>query len=347
MLGTAVSVVSAIIGLGLLVVLHEGGHFIAARLCGMRVERFSIGFGPMLFGFKKWGTIFQIAPIPLGGFVQITGLNPHEDFPRDDPFVYPNRPRWMRLFVVTAGPLANFITAFFVMLIVFTLLGASVPAKIENVAPNFPAAAAGIKPGDVITELNGAPIAADFNISEEIAKTKGAPITLKLSRQGSPVTVQVTPQLQPDGVYRIGVTPGYSEIRALPFPVAVKSALLYPYVQSKFILGELGKIFTRKAKADLSGPLRIAAEIASAAKKGVWDYLNLLAALSVVLGILNLLPLPALDGGRASFLIVEGAIRRRINPRVEATVHAVGMVMLLGLLIFVTFKDATKIFGRG
>src|ERR1700690_1224838 len=123
------SIAIAIIGLGLLVVLHEGGHYLAARLCGMRIERFSIGFGPTLIGFKRGGTTFQIAPIPLGGFVQITGLNPHEEFDRNDPFVYPNRPRWMRMLTIVAGPLANFITAFLIMLVVFTPPGVPPPPQ--------------------------------------------------------------------------------------------------------------------------------------------------------------------------------------------------------------------------
>ena len=114
-------------GLGLLIVLHEGGHFLVARLCGMRVERFSIGFGPPLASFKRGGTIFQIAPIPLGGFVQITGLNPNEEFDKSDPMVYPNRPRWMRLATVLAGPAANYLTA--IVLVFFVLLGYGIAAE--------------------------------------------------------------------------------------------------------------------------------------------------------------------------------------------------------------------------
>src|SRR3954453_13083308 len=114
------SIVIAIMGLALLIVLHEGGHFLVARLCGMKVERFSIGFGPTLFGFKRWGTTFQVAPILLGGFVQITGMNPSEEFDKDDPHVYPNRPRWMRILTILAGPLANYLTAF--VLLLFMLL---------------------------------------------------------------------------------------------------------------------------------------------------------------------------------------------------------------------------------
>ena len=125
------TIVVAILGLALLIVLHEGGHFLVARLCGMRVERFSIGFGPPLVGFKRGDTIFQIAPIPLGGFVQITGLNPSEEFDKTDPMVYPNRPRWMRLATLVAGPAANYLTA--IVLAFVVLLGFGMPPKTQKI----------------------------------------------------------------------------------------------------------------------------------------------------------------------------------------------------------------------
>src|SRR3954463_10880933 len=144
------SIAIAILGLAVLIVLHEGGHFLVARLCGMRVERFSIGFGPPIVSFKRGGTIFQIAPIPLGGFVQITGLNPNEEFDKADPFVYPNRPRWMRLLTILAGPAANYLTAFVLMF--FILLPFGMPSKTQKIMEPMaakPAAAAGLRAGDV------------------------------------------------------------------------------------------------------------------------------------------------------------------------------------------------------
>src|SRR5450755_2994133 len=144
------SIIIAIVGLGLLIVLHEGGHFLVARLCGMKVERFSIGFGPTLVGFKRGGTTFQIAPIPLGGFVQITGMNPSEEYDKSDPYVYPNRPRWMRLLTILAGPIANYVTAFVLMLIV--LLAYGMPSKTQKIiepVPGKPAIVAGLKANDV------------------------------------------------------------------------------------------------------------------------------------------------------------------------------------------------------
>src|ERR1700749_904093 len=159
------SIIVAIVGLGLLIVLHEGGNFLVARLCGMRVERFSIGFGPTLLGFKLGGTTFQVAPIPLGGFVQITGLNPAEEFDHNDPAVYPNRPRWMRLLTILAGPAANYVTAFVLML--FVLLAYGLPSKTQKIiepVPGKPAITAGLRANDVLVSANGQAVSADAPI---------------------------------------------------------------------------------------------------------------------------------------------------------------------------------------
>lgn len=345
-----ISIVIAIVGLGLLVVLHEGGHYLAARLCGMRVERFSIGFGPTLLGFKRGETLFQIAPIPLGGFVQITGLNPHEEFDHNDPRVYPNRPRWMRFFTIVAGPLANFLTAVIVMMFVYTILGVPVPSKNErvvDVVADSAAAAAGLKAGDIIAEANGQAITETHTIRDQIKSTGGAPQVLKLLRNGQTVTTTVTPRKQPKGDFLIGVQIEHYDLTALSFGAAAKQALIYPVAKSKIILIGLYDMVTGREKAELSGPIGITREIARAANRSVWDYFGIIAMLSVYLGLFNLLPLPALDGGRALFLGLEALIRRRINPRIEATVHTVGLVVLLGVLLLVSFKDFTRLIGKG
>jgi regulator of sigma E protease len=344
------SIVIAIVGLGLLVVLHEGGHYVAARLCGMRVERFSIGFGPTLLGFKRGDTTFQIAPIPLGGFVQITGLNPSEEFDHSDPNVYPNRPRWMRFFTIVAGPLANFLTAVIIMMFVYTILGVPLPSKNERVVDvraDSAAAAAGLKSGDLIAEANGQAITASHTIRDQIKVGGGTPQILKVTRDGHPLTLTVTPRKQPTGEFLIGVQIEHYDLTALPFGAAAKQALIYPIEKSKIILVGLYDMVTGKEKAELSGPIGITREIARAANRSVWDYFGIIAMLSVYLGLFNLLPLPALDGGRALFLGLEALIRRRINPRIEATVHTVGLVVLLGVLLLVSFKDFTRLIGKG
>jgi regulator of sigma E protease len=338
----------AIVGLGLLIVLHEGGHFLVARLCGMKVERFSIGFGPTLIGFKRWGTLFQIAPIPLGGFVQITGMNPNEEFDPKDPYVYPNRPTWMRFATIVAGPAANYLTAILLMLFTVLTFGTLTSTKTQRVlepVPGKPAAAAGMQSGDILVEANGQPVSADAPISDIIRAGQGKPVTVKVLRDGQPLTFTVTPEKQSSGVYQIGIQIGPVNTR-VPAGVgtALKEAVVYPYYTTLGILGGLYDMIRGRVHADLSGPIGITKQIAKAVKRGPDEFLGIIALLSVYLGLFNLLPLPALDGGRALFLAIESVTRRRVNPRLEATVHTVGRVVLLGVLVLVSFKD---IFGKG
>jgi regulator of sigma E protease len=339
----------AVIGLGLLIVLHEGGHFLVARWCGMRVERFSIGFGPTLIGFKRKGTIFQIAPIPLGGFVQITGLNPGEEFDHNDPYVYPNRPRWMRLLTILAGPAANYLTAIVLMLIVGLAYG--MPSKTQQISElsvGKPAAAAGLAAGDVLVSANGRAVSADAPISDVIAAAKGTPVKIDVLRKGQPMSFSVTPERLPSGDYRIGVGIGAAGRVPVSFPAAVKEAVVYPYYASLGILANLYDIVRGKFSLDdLSGPVGITKQIAKAASRGAVDFLGIVIMISVYLGLFNLLPLPALDGGRAVFLLVESVRRRQVSPRVEAAIHSVGFVLLLGVLLIVSFKDVRSIFGKG
>jgi regulator of sigma E protease len=340
------SYVEAIMGLGLLIVLHEGGHFLAARLCGMKVERFSIGFGPTLFGFKRGETLFQIAPIPLGGFVQITGLNPNEEFDRSDPRVYPNRPRWMRLITILAGPFANYVTAFVLLLFVLLFFGmTSKTQKIIEPKAGKPAAIAGLKAGDVLVRANGLPVAADSPIADVIRAGQGAPVKIEVARDGQPLTFTVTPEHVASGAYQVGIEIGPIDQRTrVGVGSALKEAALYQYYQSVGIVGSLVDMIRGRIHADLSGPIGITKQIAKAADRGIVSFLEMVIMLSVYLGVFNLLPLPALDGGRATFLIIESIRRRRVNPRIEAAVHTAGFMLLLGVLVIVSFKD---IFGRG
>jgi regulator of sigma E protease len=340
------SILEAIFGLGLLIVLHEGGHFLVARLCGMRVERFSIGFGPTLLGFKRGETLFQIAPIPLGGFVQITGLNPNEEFDKNDPMVYPNRPRWMRLATILAGPAANYVTAFVLMLLVLLTFG--MPSKTQKIiepVPGKPAAMAGLKAGDVLVSANGQAVSADSPISDVIRAGRGAPVTIDVKRAGQPLTFSVTPEHQSSGAYQVGIQIGPVDERTpVSAGAALKEAIVYPYYTSLGILGGLYDMIRGRVHADLSGPIGITKQIAKAADRGIVDFMGMIILLSVYLGLFNLLPLPALDGGRALFLAIESVTRRRVNPRIEAAVHTAGFVLLLGVLVIVSIKD---VFGKG
>ena len=335
-----VSILVAIVGLALLIVVHEAGHFLVARLCGMRVERFSIGFGNPLIAVKRGDTIYQIAPIPLGGFVQITGLNPHEEFDRNDPYVYPNRPRWMRLAVLVAGPAANYLTACVLAMVMFIGFGKLTSVTtVDEVVPKSPAQAVGLQPGDVLLEANGKAVSASYPISMVIRETKGATIPVKVRRAGQEMTFTVTPRKDPaSGDFRIGISLGQLREK-VPALVAAREALVLPAEYSVVLLKGMWRMITGAEKASLSGPVGITRELAKRAQQGAVQFLDLVMVLSIYLGLFNLLPLPALDGGRVLFLGINALRSKEVNAKTEATVHMVGLVLLLGVFVIVTFKD--------
>jgi regulator of sigma E protease len=199
--------------------------------------------------------------------------------------------------------------------------------------------------GDILVEANGQPVSADAPISDIIRAGQGKPVTVKVLRDGQPLTFTVTPEKQSSGAFQIGIQIGPVNTR-VPAGVgtALKEAIVYPYYTTLGILGGLYDMIRGRVHADLSGPIGITKQIAKAVKRGPDEFLGIIALLSVYLGLFNLLPLPALDGGRALFLAIESVTRRRVNPRLEATVHTVGLVFLLGVLVLVSFKD---IFGKG
>jgi len=339
------SIVVAIIGLALLIVLHEAGHFLAARLCGMRVERFSIGFGNALISFKRGDTVYQIAPIPLGGFVQVTGMNPHEEFDHSDPYVYPNRPRWMRFLVLVAGPAANYLTAMVIGFAVLLTYGQYTgTTTVDEVVQGSAAQAVGLQPGDVVAGVGGKPVSKPADVTQVVRASGGSAIELKVMRSGAPVTMQVMPRKDPSsGVFMIGVRFGQARAQG-PFLDAVKEAVVMPIALSAVLLKNIWDLITHKIEGGLTGPLGIAKEMAGAAKQGLLKFLEILILISVALGVFNLLPLPGLDGGRIFFVGISALRRRDVSPAIETKIHMVGIMVLLLLLVVVTFNDIKGIF---
>jgi regulator of sigma E protease len=225
------------------------------------------------------------------------------------------------------------------------------PSKTQKILESMagkPAAAAGLAAGDVLVAANGHAVSVDAPISDIIRAGQGAPVTVQVLRKGQPMTFVVKPEHVASGAYQIGIGIGPVDERTpVALPAAVKEAVVYPYYTSAGILGNLYDIIRGRVHADLSGPIGITKEMAKAADRGAIQFLSLVAMLSVYLGLFNLLPVPALDGARALFIAAESVLRRRVNPRVEATVHTVGFVLLLGVLVIVTFKDARALFGKG
>lgn len=339
---TASGIILAILFVSLLIIVHEGGHFLVARWCGMRVLRFSLGFGKPLLKWERKGTIYQIATVPLGGFVQIAGMNPQEEVDQNDPAIYPNRPAWQRVLTIAAGPFANYLCASILVFIYFMAFGMPTQFKpgVAMVVAKQPAAVAGVQERDLFVSINGKPVTKATDVSTLVNEKPGQPVVMVVKRAGKELTYTITPK-NDKGRFVIGVLPAEISTarRNAGLGESAWESVRYPAIQSVAMLGGLYLMIRGKIKAEVSGPVGIVKAVAQTTKSGAEEVLQIIATISIALGLFNLLPIPALDGGRLVFLGVEVVSRRRIRPTVEAAVHTVGFLLLLGLLIVVTFKD--------
>lgn len=339
---SALSILVAIIGLGFLMVVHETGHFLLARYFGMRVITFSIGFGPALWKKQPKGsaTTYQIAIIPFLAYVQIAGMNPLEPNDLKDKGSYANASLLARILTIFGGPLANYVVASILFFGAFMIGGRIELTTQVKVMPGEPAAEAAMMDGDKIVEVAGEPIKEWERVRELISSKANQAVEVVVERGGQRIPLKITPKAEgKDGHGRIGVQ---AQTITVPVP-AGQAALLSlekpPQIVAGLVVG-LARIIRGQEKAELSGPVGITKEIAKALKSSFADYLHILGALSAYLAGFNLLPIPALDGGRLMFLGYELTTRKRPNARIEAYVHAVGLAMLLALLAVVTvFSD--------
>lgn len=355
-------IVLIIVGISVLVIVHESGHYLAARAFGMRVLRYSIGFGPTLFKYQPKGspTVFQVAAIPFLAYVQIAGMNPHEDVDPDDPGLFGNKSVLARIVTIAAGPFANYLCASLIVFAIglagwpqrwLTLLTPDDPRG-EPAAPAEPmtvgtvledgvAVGAGVEVGDIFYEANGRPIRNVNDLIEVTAARGGEETVYGIERAGKRFTITMTPELGEDGVGRIGVGSVPPDPVYVAFDVgeAARTAITFPWKLTVVQLEGIAKMVKDADTSQLGGPVAMGKMIGHAAQSGPTDFFAVLALLSTALGLFNLLPLPALDGGRLTFLGFEVITRRRPNERFEAIVHTVGIVFLLCVLVLVTFRD--------
>ena len=356
MMAPYLSILVATLGLAVLMIVHEGGHYLAARKCGMRVQKFSIGFGPTLFRHKPANspTTFQIAIIPFIAYVQIAGMNPYEDIDPKDPGSYANATLWARVVTIAAGPLANYFFASVLMFFGFLRGGNYVVDEVSmkvHVDPDGPAHAADMRDGDKVLAVNGEAIKDWEQLKRAIGAHPGELVTVLVERgveragekgaepDAAPIEIHVTP-LPKGNKYegKIFVGPDAKVVPVTTSQAFVLSLTEPPKVVYDLVLG-LAKMIAGKVKPELSGPVGIVRQTAAAVRSGAGNYLKFLGMLSAYLGGFNLLPIPALDGGRLLFLGFEAASRRRPDAKVEARVHAVGLLMMLTLIAFVTYTE--------
>ncbi len=346
---TAMHFIVTLLGLAMLMVVHETGHLLAARRFGMRVVKFSIGFGPVLFRQQPKGssTVYQIAIIPFLAYVQIAGMNPYEDVDPADPGSYTNASLWGRICTIAAGPGANYLFASILMFGGFYLGGHKVTEEKTmrvSIAVDGPAKAADMREGDKVLSVDGVPISDWEGLKAAVGSHPGEQITVSVERDGKPLDLKVTPLPKTEGKLagKILIAP-YSHV----LKVSVLEAARLSVTEPPKVVVDLVKGLARGLSQKLSGqeddleflgPVGIFKLTSEVVQTGAGPTMQFLGALSAYLGGFNLLPIPALDGGRLLFLGFEAASRRRADAKIEARVHAIGLVMMLGFIAFLTYS---------
>jgi regulator of sigma E protease len=418
--------------LGIMIFVHEWGHFIVAKLCGVRVDVFSFGLGPRLFGVKRGDTDYRLSAFPFGGYVRMAGDNVVEERTGAD-YEYLSKHRWQRVLIAIAGPAMNVLLAFAIFWGIYTFVGvpyetdlrlapvvAAVPtsgtanvqpgdviesidgtktptwekvlAQLGNRAPGstvnvtiqrsgaeqtlkipvtkqtdsivgypplapiaddivigFPAEKAGLKAGDEILSIDSTPIVTWYQLVDAVHESGGKTVNFVVKRDGKQLTLPITPMqgMSQDGqtVWQVGVSPKTHEGFEREGPImAAKDASLETYLNMRQILQVISGLFTgRVSIRELAGPLGIARVSGQAAQRGPMTLLGLMAVISLNLGLLNLLPIPILDGGHVLLLIIEGTMRRDLSVAVKERFVQVGLVFLLGVFAFVMYSDILKI----
>ncbi len=328
------TVLLAIFGLGVLMAVHEGGHFLLARLFKMRVIKYSIGFGPVLWSKKPEGsaTTYQIALLPFLAYVQIAGMNPHDETDPNDPGSYANASWLGRFLTIVAGPLANYLLAvviFFVVLLASGRLVGIDGLKVGSVVPKGAAEAAHVLEGDEVKSIAGKEVKNWTEMRESIQAHKGQEMDVVVVRNGAPVTLRVTPS-KDKGLVGIGPKEVRQPVTILE---AAKDAAVEPPKVAAAIVGSFYRLITLKEKPEFGGPPKIVDEMSKQFDRSMRDGVEFIAALSIYICVFNLLPFPALDGGRLAFLMYEFVARKRPDAKIEARVHMVGLLALLSLIL--------------
>ena len=345
-----------IIVLGVLIFFHELGHFLVARLCGVGVEKFSLGFGPRLFGKKVGITDYRVSAIPLGGYVKMVGDEPDAQVePELRHLSFTHKSVTKRILIVAAGPLFNMLLAVLIFLGINMLHGSFIPLPtVGTVTPQSPAQQAGILAGDRIISINGQAVDTWDDMKTIISASGGSTLAVVVERGGETFPMDITPGLTADKNlfgedverYVIGITSsGDGYTKDLSLFEAGRLSLIQTYNVTKLTIVSVAKIIQGKISTkNLGGPIMIAEMAGQQAKEGTLNLVFFIALLSVNLAILNFLPIPVLDGGHLLFFFIEAIMRRPLNQKLRETAQQAGIFILILLMIFVFYNDISRIF---
>jgi regulator of sigma E protease len=346
-----ITLLSFIIVLGILIFFHEFGHFLIARLFGVGVEKFSLGFGPRLIGKKIGRTDYRISAIPLGGYVKMVGEEPDAEVsPQDLSVSFTHKHVLKRMCIVAAGPIFNILLAVIIFFSIFWVSGAMIlKPSVGEVREGSPALAAGLKAGDLITAIDGVTVSNWENMTEIIGASKGKTLEITVRRAGTDKVFRVTPELVPaknlfgEDIQRyiIGISAsGDVYTRELNLFQALTESLKQTYTIVELMVIIIGKLITGDISADtIGGPIMIAKMAGDQAKAGISNLIFFIALISVNLAIINLVPIPILDGGHLLFFLIELVKGRPVNLKVREVAQQIGLFIILLLVILVFYND--------
>jgi regulator of sigma E protease len=344
-----------LIALALLILVHEFGHFMVARIFNIKVLTFSIGFGKKLVKYIRGETEYAISICPMGGYVKLLGESPDEEVAEEDKArSFSHKPPYVRILVALAGPLFNILLALIVFYFV-SIIGYNVPsARVGRVADNMPAQAAGIQKGDIITNIDGKEIGEFLDIASGLEKTRTDTVKVTVDRNGTPMDFTVKPTvIQEKDIFGepftrrvLGIERSDEVIKKRQSPIkAVPLSFYMTWEYSRItVVGVVKIIQGTISPKNIGGPVLIFQEASKRAKKGFSDFVLFFALISINLGVINLMPIPVLDGGHILFNFIEIIIRRRIPQKVQEVAQTVGLVVLLLIMVYAFYNDFDRMF---
>lgn len=342
---TALTALAIVVVFGTLIFIHEFGHFLLAKRAGVRVDEFALGFGPRVLAVRRGETEYTVRIFPLGGFVRMAGMSPPRD--QEEADVPPGRgfndkTVWQRMSIVAAGPAMNLVLAAALLIVVLSAVGLPRPTlTVDAVEEGRPAATAGLRPGDRVLAIDGRPLKDWVDLQQRVGASPGKPLTFLVRRGGREFTAVIRPDKE-DGRGFVGIHP-MVEARRVGLAEAVPRGLAWTGQIVALTFSGIVAAFQGRGASDILGPVGIGQQIGEATRVGL-NYLMVMAAvLSANLGLLNLLPIPALDGSRLAFLAWEAVRGRPVDQQKENWIHAVGFALLMVLLLAVTYRDLLRL----
>ena len=352
------TILSTIIVLGILIFVHELGHFLLAKRLGVGVLTFSLGFGPKLIGRRFGETQYQISAVPLGGFVKLIGENPEEEVKEEDRHrSFSAAPIWKRALIISAGPFFNFFLAV-ALFSTINLFGIPyLPSKIGEVSPGLPAERAGLKKEDLVLSIDGKEVSKWDDLSKMIRNSNGKDLLIKVKRNGEILEIKITPKLSTQKnlfgeeiqTFIIGITPSDEIIvQKVGFLEAMSKGLSQTWYGIKLTVVTIVKLIERVIPAKtIGGPILIAQLAGEQARRGFLSLVLFTAILSINLGVINLFPIPILDGGHFLFLGLEAVLRRPISIKKMEIAQQIGLIFIILLMLFAFYNDLIRIFSPG